>query len=205
MIAITALLAAALAASAPGASAAAAIQPALDSVAERQAVRDFTMCVAAERPAWARQTLARPYLSGGQAFESSQLLSGRDQCSPGPEVELQFRTSTVIAALAEQSLRSGLGKTDFQRVVRSISALEPLNVSEDFALCLASRNPMAARDLALSDPGTSAEQRAAAGLGRHIAACTNPGEDLIVDLQALRAMASIALYRGLTATRAAGS
>ena len=83
------------------------------------------------------------------------------------------------------------------------STLPPRNVTEDFALCVAARNPAAARALALSEPGSDSETQAVGRLAPHVGPCTEPGEDLKVDLQSLRALVSTALYRGVTAALAA--
>ena len=81
---------------------------------------------------------------------------------------------------------------------RPCPSIEPLNASEDFALCVAARNPAAARDLALSEPGSEAENGAAGRLADSVAPCTDADEGLSIDLQSLRALASTALYRGVT-------
>jgi hypothetical protein len=147
--------------------------------------------------------LSYPYLSDAQASVAAQLTSGRDNCLGAPEVAVAFRTSGVVGSAAEYFLHSDLAKTDAQRLANALSTVAPLNVSEDFALCIAARNPLAARDLAFSDPGSADEVKAASIVSASVPSCTKPGEKLDVDLQSLRALVATALYRGLTAAAAA--
>ena len=85
-----------------------------------------------------------------------------------------------------------------------MNTLKPLNVSEDFALCVAARNPAAARDLALSEPGSAAETQAVQQVSAHVPPCVNDGEKPTVELQSLRALISTALYRAMTTVKVAG-
>lgn len=186
-------------------SAAALLHPSVDSAEQRQTLRDLTACLARHRPLWARQALSRPYLSSGQASFVSQALSGRDTCIRGPEVEVTFRTSSLVGSLAEHFLRAEISRVDFARLTSVLSRMAPLNATEDFALCVASRNPTAARNLALSDFGSAAEMEAAQQLAHYVEPCTGDGEQLTVDLQSLRALTSTALYRGVTAVLRSGN
>ncbi|HEX6375387.1 MAG TPA: hypothetical protein VFZ91_06670 [Allosphingosinicella sp.] len=182
-------------------SRAAAIQPSPDSAEERQALRDLSVCLAESRPRWARGTLSHPYLSDAQASAASQALTGKDKCIRGDEAEVTLRTSGMVGSLAEHFLGTEIGQVDSARLAKMLSTLAPLNVSEDFALCMAARNPAAARDLALSEPGSDAETQAARRIAAYVEPCTNQDEQLTVDLQSLRALISTALYRGVTAAR----
>ncbi|HEX8625672.1 MAG TPA: hypothetical protein VF782_11410 [Allosphingosinicella sp.] len=170
-----------------------------DSAAERKTLRELSACLAKARPRWARNTLAQPYLSADQASLAAQAMSGKDSCIRGQdEVDVTVRTSGMVGSLAEHFLRADIQRTDPARLAASLSTLKPLNVSEDFALCVAARNPGAARDLTLSEPGSDAEVRAARRLAAYVEPCTKPGEELTVELQSLRALVSTALYRGVT-------
>jgi len=174
------------------------IDPSPDTPAQRQMLRSLTECLAQARPGWARNTLAHPYLSEAQAFAASRALSGRDTCLRGGQAEVVFRTSGLVGNLAEHFLRTELNRADFDHVSNVLPSMEPLNASEDFALCVASRNPAAARDLAFSDPGSTAETQAAQQLAVYLDPCFRRNEDHKVDLQSLRALVSTALYRGTT-------
>lgn len=187
----------------PAAPASAApIEGNVDSAERRQQLRTLATCLAQQRPGWARRTLSQPYLSSDQARIASEALSGTDRCIGGrDDVEVTFRTSSVVAGLAEQYLRTELGQVDFGRVSRALSTLPPRNSSEDFALCVTARNPGAARDLVLSEFDSDQEVAAAGRLANHVESCTAPGETLTVDMQALRALSAIALYRGVTLAR----
>ena len=179
------------------------IEPGVDTAEQRQALRTFTACLANARPRWARQTLAQPYLSQSQASAAADALRGQDNCIPGESAEVTFRTSSLVGSLAEHFVRSDIEKADPTRLKASLSTIEPLNVTEDFALCVTARNPAAARELAMSELGTDAEMAAAQKIAAHLKDCTNPGEQLTVDVQALRALVSTALYRGVTKVLAA--
>jgi hypothetical protein len=179
------------------------IVPNTDTAEELQTIRKLSACLAESRPRWARRTLARGYLSDAQARDASEALAGTDSCVRGPQVEVTFRNSALVAGLAEHLLRSDIQGVDFNRVAKALASVEPLNGSEDFALCVAARNPQAARDLTFSDPGSAAESQAATQLSRHVPPCTQPGENLTVDQQSLRALMSTALYRAAGATRSA--
>ena len=179
------------------------IQPSVDSAEQRQALRNLSVCLAKTRPQWARRTLAHPYLSDAQATAAAEALLGKDNCIPGVEAEVTFRTSGLVGSLAEHFVRAEIGRIDPARLASALSSLSPLNVTEDFALCVASRNQAAARALALSEPGSAVESEAATQLAAHLASCTNQGERLMVDLQALRALMATALYRGVTTVLAA--
>ncbi len=181
------------------------VQPSVDSAEERQAFANLSACLAKARPLWARRTLSHPYLSDAQASSAAQALTGSDKCVAGGEAEFRFRTSLLVGSLAEHFLRTDINKADFKRLVGALSALTPENVSEDFALCVAARSPTAARDFVLSTPGSDAETQEARKVAAHVQPCTNQGEQLTVDLQSLRALMSIALYRGTTAVLAAGN
>jgi len=199
---LAALLAAVTASTPVQASApAVAVQPNLDSAEELQRLRSLSACLAESRPRWARQTLSFAYLSDAQAREAAQALTGTDSCVPN-DTEVVFRTSGLVGGLAEYFLRAEMKRTDSQRLTEALATLTPLNVSEDFALCVAVRNPAAARELALSEPGSAVESRAAGQLARHVPPCVERGEEPTVDLQSLRALMSTALYRGVTAVLA---
>lgn len=122
------------------------IEPSVDTPAEQQALRSLTMCLAQVRPGWARGVLEQPYLSSAQASAAAQATSGRDHCQQQPEVEMTFRTSTLVAALAEYYLRSDLPNADSLRLSKALDSLPARNGSEDLGLCLASHNPAAARE-----------------------------------------------------------
>jgi hypothetical protein len=172
------------------------IQPSVDSAERRQVLRDLSVCLAESRPRWARQMLSHPYLSDAQARLASESLRGTDTCIR-EDSEVTFRTSSMAGSLAEHFVRTEIQRVDFARLAGALATVPPLNVSEDFALCVASRDPVRARDLALSEFGSSVEIEAARQLAAHVATCTNRGEQLTVDLQALRALISTALYRGM--------
>ena len=174
------------------------IEPSPDSAAERQALRTLTACLVKARPRWARRTLSLPYLSQAQAGAAAQALSGKDSCVPRTGAELRFRTSSMVGALADIYLRTDIQRVEMERLKSALARATPLNVSEDFALCVTARNPEAARDLVLSEPGSEAENKAVRKFASTIDPCTNAGEALTVDLQSLRSLVSTALYRGLT-------
>lgn len=179
------------------------IRPSPDSAEQRQVLRTLTACLAEARPRWARRTLAHPYLSDAQAHDAAQALSGTDTCIGRNGAEITFRTSGLVGSLAEHFLRVETERVQSARLATALYGLTPRNVTEDFALCVASRNPAAARDLALSDPGSAAETEATRVVATHVEPCTNHGEQLTVDQQSLRALVSIALYRGITTALAA--
>lgn len=179
------------------------IQPSPDSAEQRLALRNFSVCLAEARPRWARGTLSHPYLSDEQASAAAQALNGTDTCVRENEVEITFRTSGLVGSLAEHFVRTEIERADSARLAVVLSTLTPLNVSEDFALCVAARNPAAARDLALSEPGSDAEMQAVRRVAAYVEPCMNQGEQLTVDLQSLRALISTALYRGVTTVLAA--
>jgi hypothetical protein len=186
-------------------SPAAPINPSLDSVEERKALQKMSSCIARARPRWARQMLSKPYLSDGQSLLAGEALVGRDGCITGPEAEVTMRPATLVGSLAEHFVRADIQKADTKRLARTLERIAPLNASEDFALCVTARNPDAARELALSEPGSDVEERSARRLAAYVEPCTNPGEALTVDLQSLRALVSTALYRGVTAVLTSGS
>ncbi|HEX8480634.1 MAG TPA: hypothetical protein VF650_01885 [Allosphingosinicella sp.] len=179
-------------------AAAVPVAPFVDSAEERDALRKMSVCLAKARPRWARQTLAHPYLSKAQAASAAEIMSGRDACVKGDQAELALRTSGMVGSLAEHYLSARIGSADFGRVAKALNTLAPLNASEDFALCVASRNPGAARDLALSQPGSAEETEASRKVAAHVSGCTDRREQLSVDMQSLRALVAVALYRGIT-------
>jgi hypothetical protein len=176
------------------------LQLPLDTPAERQELHKLAFCVAEQRPRWAHQLVSYPYLSDAQAGAAAEIVSGRDNCLNAPEVAVAFRTSGVAGAVAEHFIRSNLGAVDLPRVSAALATAPPLNVSEDFALCVASRNPAAAVDLVRSELGSAAEMQAASALANGVPSCTMPGERVQVDVQALRALTATALYRAVTAS-----
>ena len=176
--------------------------PAVDTPAEREALRGLALCVAAERPRWARNLLSHPYLSDAQADAVADIVSGRDRCVPG-EQEFVFRTSTVVGALAEHFLAADLPAADPKRLSSQLATIAPLNASEDFALCIASRDPSAAMLMVRSPLGSDAEASAASQLASHLPDCTRADEHLLTDVQAMRALVATALYRAVDASAAA--
>lgn len=193
------LLASSQAAPPAQATSAVTIVPAPDTPQQRQALRKLTICVAGLRPNWARAVMAHPYLSEQQASAAAQVFAGHDNCIGVPGVDVAFRTSGVVGSVAEYFVRSDLAKTDPQRLANALATVAPLNVSEDFALCVASRNPKAAVDLAFSEPGSAVEASASGLVVAAVPSCTKPNEQIDVDVQAMRSMIATALYRGVTA------
>ena len=177
---------------------AAPINPAVDTAEERDTLRKLTICMADARPRWAKGMLAHPYLSDAQASVAAEAISGNDTCFRKSQAEITFRTSTMVGAIAEHFVRTGLPQADMDRVSAGLATVAPLNASEDFALCVAANNPAAALDLVRSEPGSGGEAAAASTLSKNITSCTKPGEHLDVDLQALRSLVAMALYRGMT-------
>ena len=181
------------------------LQDSTDSAEERKELLRLSECLARARPGWARNTLSQPYLSDDQARLAAQALTGKDSCITDRDgAEFTVRTSSMVGSLAEIFLRKNLERADSARLATTLSNLKPLNVSEDFALCVASRNPQAARALAFSEPGSEAEAEAARRLAAYVEPCTIPGEELIVEVQSLRALVATALYRGVTAVLGEG-
>ncbi|HYG46715.1 MAG TPA: hypothetical protein VD846_02135 [Allosphingosinicella sp.] len=172
------------------------VQPSPDSVRERIDLRKLSTCLAERRPDWARKTLALPYLSQAQMRSAMAGVSDSGSCMRGLEIDLRY--SGVVGSLAEHYLQSDLKRADARRLAAALSKLEPLNTSEDFALCVVARNPAAARDLALSEPGSQAETEAVGRLESAVGPCTAADEKFTVDLQSLRALTSTALYRGVS-------
>ena len=171
------------------------IQPSPDSAEQRQALRALTTCLANARPRWARRTLSRPYLSDAQASDASQAFVQRKRHlhSDGRRRDhvsnVQPRRQPGRALSARRA-----GRRRSRALSAALFTLTPLNVSEDFALCVAARNHAAAHDLALSEFGSAAEMRQRGRRGRR-RPCTYDGEQLTVDLQALRAGLGRALSR----------
>jgi len=183
-----------------GSPATALLQPPLDTPQERQALRKLTNCVAELRPRWARRMLAYPYLSSDQARVASELVSGHDRCLGAPEVAVAFRNSSVVGFAAEHFIQSDMAGIDPQRVGNALNTVAPKNVSEDFALCLAARDPTAALNLTRSEPGSAGEATAAGQVAMGLAYCSKPGERMTIDVQALRALVATALYRAVSAS-----
>lgn len=191
---------------APAQPVGAPLQPSVDTPAQRQSLRALLTCLIRQRPDWARQTMAQPYLSDAQARIAASALGGRDSCLTGRnDVEVTFRTSNLVGSLAELYLSNEIGQVDEGRLSTALSTLNPLNVSEDFALCVTARDMVAARELAMSPFGSAAEAAAAERLATGVAPCTNRGEDLTVDLQSLRSLASFALFRAVRSIRPASN
>lgn len=180
------------------------VRPSTDTTEQRVALRNLSACLAKSRPRWAVATLSQPYLSPAQASSASQALSGTDLCIRGPEAELVFRTSSLIGGLADHYVATGPGASDINRLARALATIKPLNASEDFALCIAARDPLTARALALSEPGSAAEAAAGRKLAHVIRPCIGSGEKPVVELQSLRALVSVALYRGMTSLSVSG-
>jgi hypothetical protein len=201
-----AVLLAASAASVQAQSSKVTLEPSPDSAEQRKASQKLTACLAEARPRWARGTLSRPYLSDAQASEAARALRGRDTCVMSRDgTEVTFRTSLMVGSLAEHFLQEDIRRADAARLAEKLSTLPPRNVTEDFALCVTARNPGAARDLALSEPGSAAEEAAALKVFSYVEPCRQENENLTVDLQALRALVAAALYRGVDAVLTSGS
>ena len=192
------LLGAAVSAQAQAADLATPIQPSVDTAQQRQSLRTLMTCVAKSRPNWARQLLAQPYLGEEQTRTAGEALSGKDRCIMKDETEMTFRTSSMVSNLAEFFLGAELPNADLERLSKSLNTIVPLNSSEDFALCVAARDPASARAIALSEPGGNDEQQAADKLAAQVQPCVIKGEQPTVDLQSLRGLMSIALYRAMT-------
>jgi len=173
------------------------LQPGTDSTADRTAVRSFSKCLAQARPRWARQVLAQPYLSKGQADLLDSIGTGNDSCSGSRAIEITLRHSSIVAGIAEALIKEDLAQVGMKRVSAELNRVSSRNASEDFALCIVARRSQAAQDLVTSSPGSDAERIAAEQLAQAVKPCTNPGEAGVVDLQSLRALAATALYRGV--------
>src|SRR5688572_1167921 len=69
---------------------AAPVQPAPDSVEERLALRKLSTCLAERRPDWARETLAKPYLSRSQMRSAMKGVSESGGCMKGVDAGLRY-------------------------------------------------------------------------------------------------------------------
>jgi hypothetical protein len=179
---------------------AAPIEPAADSAAQRKALQALTTCLAEARPRWARQTLALPYLSQPQANVAAEALTGRDNCVAGSDAEVTFRTSSLVGNLAEHFVRADVDKTDSKRLKRGL--IRAYAAQRHRRLCIVRHGPQSGRGAGARHQ--RARQRrgndGSAPVRQPVEECTNTGEQLKVDVQALRALVSTALYRGITAT-----
>lgn len=180
-----------------GAAPVPALQANADSTADRAAVRAFSKCLARQRPRWARDVLAQPYLSKGQTALLETIGIGNDNCSGSGSKEMTLRHTSIVAGLAEQLITEDLVQVGMKRVSAELNRIPSRNTSEDFALCIVARRSKVAQDLVMSSPGSDAERVAGEQLALGVESCTNPGESGKVDLQSLRALAATALYRGV--------
>ena len=193
------LLGAAVSAQAQAAALATPIQPSVDTVQQRQSLRTLMTCVAKSRPNWARQLLAQPYLGEEQTRTAGEALSGKDRCIMKDETEMTFRTSSMVSNLAEYFLGAELTNADLERLRGRSTRIAPLNSPRKISPCALRREiPLRLRAIALSEPGGNDERQAADKLAAQVQPCVIKGEQPTVDLQSLRGLMSIALYRAMT-------
>jgi hypothetical protein len=170
----------------------------------RVLTNQFSRCFAAERLKWAREVVALPYAEGEQSKRVHAIMGGMDECLGPSRFDLRLVVPSIIGAMAEQLILkdfksvdvSGLAKVDDDRLFASQAA--PRNLSEDFGMCVARRDPVAVRQLIDAGVATTREAGLLGKLRPHLGPCVPQGLSLRLNPATIRSLSVVGLYRLLS-------
>lgn len=175
----------------------------------RQVLNSFARCLARTRADAASAVLALPTATREQMIAAAGMLSGRDDCSPAGEFELELGGLGLLGGLAEGLLAAQpqernvatLASWSDEAIERT--SLRPRNDNEDMALCVLRRAPQETHSLLSSAPDSGGEQQALRALVPHLGPCAPAGATLTFDKPTVRAQLAIAAYRAAAFLRTA--
>jgi hypothetical protein len=168
---------------------------------DRQVTNQFARCIADTRPQFADQILEMPFTSGEQEKLISAHLGGWDKCLSTYQFDLKLNTLSILGGMAESRIAykyRGADPAAFAKVTDDqlyASPAAPRNTSEDFAMCLARKNPSAVRALIESRPETDKETASIKLLTPHLSECLIQGMTIQFNRSTIRAYAAYGLYR----------
>jgi hypothetical protein len=176
-----------------------------DQVTARRVVEAFSACLFYDRRRVATQILAAPYSSDRQVEIVRDEVQGVQDCMGRNGVSMALHAPTLAGGLAEAAVHARFGTADLTRLTALTDAdvartgLIPRNGYEDLALCIVRAGPAAVKDFISTEPASTFERVAFRAVVPLVAPCVPRGQNLSLDMAALRSMVAVGLYRALDA------
>jgi hypothetical protein len=167
-------------------------------------VTEFSRCIASEEPRVATKMLTYPLSGPEQSAALRRAVDDLDHCLNYDITSSRIsapETLMLISGMAEELFRAGYGGRNVATLVET-SAAKPRNINEDVALCVVRSNPMAARELIDTAPGSEGEKAVIAKIAPQLGSCVPQGQTLAVNRITVRAWVATGLY---LAARSGGS
>ncbi|HST35193.1 MAG TPA: hypothetical protein VLK25_00990 [Allosphingosinicella sp.] len=171
-----------------------------------QAMRNFAICAADRSPGGARDLLVADRHARSYPEAVRRFARGHNDCASG--ATLRFGGILLRGGLAEGLLRAPLRDAGLASLVAhdpSRPAIAADNASDAMALCTVREAPAAVEALLAAEPGTAAEDVAAAALPSTMTACLTAGQQLQANRSGLRALLAISAFRLVEHNRVSGA
>lgn len=163
-------------------------------------VNRFARCVANSKPQWADGVLAMQFLSEEQMRAATKGVSGLQSCFGTSQFDLKFSSLSLLGGLAEQRIAERFGDKDVSRLSAITdeqlfsSAAAPKTTTDDFAMCIARKDPVTVRRLIASEPITSEETQLIQSLVPHLSGCLPSGLNIKLNKQTIRVYSAVGLH-----------
>ena len=163
-------------------------------------VNRYARCVANSKPQWADGVLAMQFLSEEQTRAANKGVSGLQSCFSTSQFDLKFSFLSLLGGLAEQRITERFGDKDVSGLSAITdeqlfsSAAAPKTTTDDFAMCIARKDPVTVRRLIASEPITSQETQLIQSLVPHLSGCLPSGLNIKLNKQTVRAYSAVGLY-----------
>jgi len=159
-------------------------------------VTEFSRCIATSEPKVATKMLSYPLSAPEQSVALRRAVDDLEHCLNYDVTSSRIsapETLMLISGMAEELFRAGYGGRNVTTLVGS-SAAKPRNVNEDVALCVVRSNPVAARELIDTAPGSAGEKAVIAQIAPQLGSCIPQGQTLAVNRVTVRAWVAAGLY-----------
>jgi hypothetical protein len=156
-------------------------------------LNSFSRCVARMSPRTAERILSLPLLSPEQTARVVRDVDAFGSCDGYTQGVLTRTPRALVSGLAEQMFLQGHAGSDAGILVAASTA-KPRNLTEDLALCVVRRNPIAARALINTVPASGEEWSAARLLAPDLGACAPKDATLRLDGLSIRTYVAAGLY-----------
>jgi hypothetical protein len=150
-------------------------------------------CVADTRRARAAEIVNLPFRSKEQATAATRLTGGEEKCMGSVSGKLTFNTAGLVMGMAEELFLKSHRNADIKAVMAGTGFVARSSL-EEIGLCVARADPVAARAVLETPPGTDRENAAIRAVVPVLGPCVPDGVTLKFDKLFIRGLIALALY-----------